>query len=311
MTTKASPIFIVGAPRSGTHLMRYCLSQHPKIYIAPETGYFLKIHGNRNNPFYSLRDKRSFGRLVSHRVLHGSGDPSMKEFVCFADDLAKRVEEAGPSEAALAEAVLSFFAEKKGKDWWGEKTPAHAFYLSEIRDVFPNALIIFMMRNPLNLVASFVASDLLPSSVFRAVSYLRLTQRALADEEEAVCRVSYEELTAHPEQVLQAVCAYLGTDFYGSMLRPGMRDSSYGAKSMEFDARIGIEATDTEKWKRILTSQQERDLRGLLGLGATRVPLLSRAKGAIDLARMRLSITKNRLGLEAILRPWSAWSGLD
>ena len=33
-----APVFVVGAPRSGTHLLRFCLSRHSRLHVGPETG---------------------------------------------------------------------------------------------------------------------------------------------------------------------------------------------------------------------------------------------------------------------------------
>lgn len=43
-----SPVFIVGAPRSGTTLLRVTLNRHSQLAVCGETHYFQRVYARRN-----------------------------------------------------------------------------------------------------------------------------------------------------------------------------------------------------------------------------------------------------------------------
>src|SRR6267378_254336 len=58
------PIFIVGAPRSGTTLLRNMLNRHPAIAICRETVFFQYVY-QRRRTFGSLGELRNRRRLIT------------------------------------------------------------------------------------------------------------------------------------------------------------------------------------------------------------------------------------------------------
>ncbi|MGA3187637.1 MAG: sulfotransferase, partial [Bryobacteraceae bacterium] len=57
------PIFIVGAPRSGTTLLRNMLNRHPDISMCRETGFFHYVY-SRRHVFGDLSQPQNRERLV-------------------------------------------------------------------------------------------------------------------------------------------------------------------------------------------------------------------------------------------------------
>lgn len=60
MPTLFNPIFIVGAPRSGTTLLQYMLRSHPDIYFPTgESHFIIPLYRNTEN-FGDLKNLRIF-----------------------------------------------------------------------------------------------------------------------------------------------------------------------------------------------------------------------------------------------------------
>jgi len=291
-----SPIFVVGIPRSGTHLMRYCLSRHSKLYIGPETGYFFRVYGNRKL-IPAAKIKAHAYQIIEK--LYRSGDPSMKEFEPLKEQLVQDIQQHGGNYRQTAEIILGTFAAHKQKPRWGEKTPWHIHYIAQIKHLFPKAKIICMNRDIKNMVASYLKSSHMPDDFAKAAATYLLCQRSMNKWKRHLLLVQYEDLIANPVHELQRVAEYLDELYEEVMLNPQMIDSSYEKEVMKFDANIGIMGTpqDKDKWKQVLTEKQVEVLNYLSGNGAYpvhswKVVFNIRVKAVV----MKLNILKNRWG---------------
>jgi hypothetical protein len=260
------PIFIVGAPRSGTTLMRYCLNRHSRIYIPPETYFFARIYGNRNLileqniPRYAVDIVE---RFLNYRFSEQS-NYHLKEYFQFKNKWIEQLSEGNYSYRDVAEIFFVKIAQNREKLRWGEKTPSHIFYIDFILELFPNAIIINMQRDPKNAIASYLYCSHLPDNFFLACAVYELSTIFARKYSHCLYTVQYEELTHFPERVLRHLCKYLGENFEMQMLKPGMRDSSYSKTAIEIDEKIGIIPDEAEKWKKYLTQQQSEFIDVLL-----------------------------------------------
>ena len=94
-SVSVNAIFIIGAPRSGTHLLRFSLSMSPEIWIAPETALMYKVFGGRLTLFGVLssfyKSKIGIGELISRLVLNNEYDSSICQLVEKKDLLVNRI----------------------------------------------------------------------------------------------------------------------------------------------------------------------------------------------------------------------------
>ena len=129
-----APIFVGGAPRSGTTLVRAILNAHPDIACGPE-----------------LRAFPALARLYKETV--ATVGPTLEAHYFFnADEL----------KASFRELMASFlepFHERSGKRFVAEKTPANALYFRELHKLFPESRFIHVVRDPRDVVASLIKMD--------------------------------------------------------------------------------------------------------------------------------------------------------
>jgi len=276
-----APIFIVGPPRSGTHLLRFCLSQHSRIYMAPETWFFIRVYGNRRLDRGLL--ERSGGAELVERILRQRGDPTMNDAAEMAEDLKAAVANAR-NYRDLAEQLFSAFAAPSGKPRWGEKTPLHALYLPQVFTLFPEAKVIFVLREPKNTIASTVKSGHVRADLTVSLA----TYMA--------CRTARNSFADHPGVMSLDYETLVGETFEPATLSPGMVDSSYSDSVMERSENITIQPDDPEKWRRGLNEEEGAFIDAILS-GETSA-LLSGAGRALVRERLKIAtrVTKNRLG---------------
>lgn len=291
------PIFVVGPARSGTHLLRFCLSQHSSIFVAPETAFFIKIYGNRRLDPKVFSEGRT--DMLVDSIISGSGDPSMHDWERHSFSLKKAVQGA-QNYRDFADRFFGKMAGIEGKKRWGEKTPLHAHYIPQILKVFPNARVLFMMRGAKNTIASTLTSGHVRWDIYTALAHFIdcQSQQARLVRRPEVMAIDYEALTAEPEPQLRAICDFLGESFEIAMLRPGMRDSSYSDEIMTRDETISINPDDPEKWCRGLSLDQGALVDQVVARrGQVLHPMLLMAR-----AKLAIRLQKNKAGYYHLLR---------
>lgn len=190
------PIFVVGAMRSGTTLMRLVLDSHENIGIAPETGVMRIVRANKFVPFW-MWGSEWFGRL------------GLRE-----DELNREL-------GAFYAGLLRRYADAHGKRRWGEKTPWHVWHLDEMALLWPDATFVATVRHPGGNVGSMVSKWHMPLG--RAIAHWSNVNRALISQFEhhgdrlLVCR--YEDLLFETEPTLRELVERLGEPWSPSMLR--------------------------------------------------------------------------------------------
>ncbi len=153
------PIFVVGASRSGTELMRSILNQHPSVRISTETHYFddlrvkLKGHEQRGLTEQEAYRCEVYFRTAMHRRYGHRSEPANLSLSQQA--LRGTAAMIGTGADAFFEAFCRLDAQQNGADRWGEKTPRHIFCLPEIMRAYPGAQIICMVRDPRAVIASY------------------------------------------------------------------------------------------------------------------------------------------------------------
>ena len=217
-----SPVFIVGLGRGGTTLLSRMLDAHSNIAILPETWWYVVL--DRLGCCEEFKDlwqtslffNEVWGNLKSYH------DPAAR---ILAGEASKEPRYVGPT-ARVLENLGRAYAKERNARIWGEKTPGHALWLPQIRDLFPRARMLFMMRDPRDVLVSYDdrwnggrrdTSYLVGIAAllkFYLVHLLYQTEFPL----EQVHWVKYEALTAQPAAELGEVCSFLGVDFEPSML---------------------------------------------------------------------------------------------
>lgn len=211
------PIFIVGAPRSGTTLLRNALNRHPRIAVCRETEFRHYVY-RRRRAFGGLNDRRNRERVVrEYLALERIRRTSLN-----LDDLASCLMEEGDSYPALFSSLLRFYMRAQGKQRWGEKTPDHALFADKLLAWYPGAMVVHILRDPRDVVASLLDMPSFPNSVFgNANLWLNFNRAAVsASRDPGYVLVRYESFVAEPERELRRLCDIFGESYSDEMLTP-------------------------------------------------------------------------------------------
>jgi L-amino acid N-acyltransferase YncA len=256
--TTTGPIFIIGANRSGTTLLRLMLNAHPRIAIPEELLYFRSDYAGV--PIESWR---------TPQLSEPKYEELIRTFATNTADLHPELDAPALIDRILGEeprdlrhpyqTVLDAWARLNGAARWGEKTPGNLFYVDIIHEMFPDAYFLYVVRDPRAGVASMQKADFFPDDVvFNAMSrrkHARVGPRLL-DAHVAPdhwMTVRYEDLTTAPEATLRDICALIGETYEPAMLQYHRTAASYmkekAATSFNAAATRPVTASKIDTWR--------------------------------------------------------------
>ncbi len=247
-----SPVFVVGLPRSGTTLMAVCLDRHPALDCGPETHLFAHLATVDQS---ALLDPGRWPDTATDFVCSLATDGVLVHDAAGIDRgrihaaLAARP----PSVVAMLESLTVIQAGDAGKPRWIEKTPRHLAYLPLIRNLWPDAAIIHMVRDPRARAVSMTrmpfGADSQVSNLLDGMFRDRAT-RAAVDADPRLLRVRLEDLVADPARELGRVCDFLGEPWMPAMLEGSAATAAIGANEWwKAEATAPIRKPAPDAWR--------------------------------------------------------------
>jgi len=202
------PLFVLSLPRSGSTLLQRVLGSYPEIDTASEPWILLALL----SPLHEDLPGRA-GRepLVARAVSD------------FCEQLPGGVDD---YRREMRETALRLYgrAAEPGVRYYLDKTPMYHLIVEDIIDLFPEAKVVFLWRNPLSVVASTVELfhegrwevSRYYMSLFRSVSDLTSSFARHGDRTHAV---RYEDLLNEDDRSWRSLMDYLDLRFDPSSLR--------------------------------------------------------------------------------------------
>jgi hypothetical protein len=216
------PVFVIGCPRSGTTLLTLMLSSHSRLAIPPETRFLLPVFRRRRS-FGDLRGKGNRRRLA--RTVVKKKGTKFRHLGLDPERVKKEIVEGPPTLGSALAAPYRLYAQDRGKARWGDKRPTYFRNVGLIRELFPDAQIVHLVRDPRDCVASLKRMRWWRQGVAGAtatwvhsVDCARRAQRTLPPD--SFFELRYEDLVADPQGQLEKLCSFLGEAFEETMLEP-------------------------------------------------------------------------------------------
>ncbi len=230
-SSDATPVLILGMPRSGTTLVEQIVSMHPEVGAGDELNFW-----NERGAAW-------------HRSVDGNEIPAVAKDSLDAEFLAK----AGPDYLGVLRAIAPTAARVT------DKMPFNFLWAGLIHLTFPRATIIHCRRAAVDTALSIHQTHFHPGLAFptggpELVAYFDCYQR-LTDHWRGVLpadrfiEVDYEELTREPEPVIRRIIAACGLAWNDACLRPEANPRAVRTPS-KWQTRQKIYRTSVARWRR-------------------------------------------------------------
>lgn len=286
MNISNNPIFIVGAPRSGTTLLQYMLRSHPNISIPTgESHFIIPLYRNAEN-FGDLTKTENIRRVLE-AMYQKSADFLDTDIHGIKFDIDRLTNELfNEGKHSIADIISALFEKNalgEGKQRWGEKTPYYVLHMKTLLEMFPTAQFIHLIRDGRDCALSMFERkhDFRVYNTFFAAKYWEIYVDAghrigkeLGDE--IYHEVRYEDLLDKPEITLQGICNFLNEPYNDNVLN--FKKSGQAGKTPLL--QNAVQKDNQAKWRSQMSLRQIATFEGAVGSTLTTFgyPLITDAK---------------------------------
>ncbi len=236
----ARPIFIIGAPRSGTSITTWALGQHPNIQPLPETAWISSLavgavlshakgsergrYSHLSNVDYPLAPFMArIGEAVDDIVHEVFAERCTRLYGAAAQDPGWHL-----SEAQLVQPMQVRRSATDPKERWIDGTPLNSFYITALAKLFPGAQFIHNLRRPDEVATSLEGFDKVgaePQALEDGLqTWIAHTENAWYAErglgQGRVFRLQFNRIADDPDRLFRELCEFLGEPYAPECLLP-------------------------------------------------------------------------------------------
>lgn len=234
------PIFIIGAPRSGTSILTWVLGQHPNIQPMPETSWIASLGtgaflsyaiGSERERFSHLSNvgfpqepfMRRIGEAIN-AIVHDVFEERCRIF--YGDYVARGEIRINPNNPTKHLQIRRAVDDPKRR--WVDGTPLNSQFLWPLIEMFPDAQFIHNLRKPHEVAASLEGFEAVGAQAQDLTTGLRTwithTENAWYGERvlgnRKAFRLDFERISREPEALLMDISTFLGEDYHPHCLIP-------------------------------------------------------------------------------------------
>lgn len=207
-------IFIISLPRSGSTLLQHIIAGHSTVGATAEPWVlFPAAYALRTNGLKADYDAY-VGYLALTEFLQQLKDGENRYYVAIRK---------------MALELYDAFLAEHSKQRFLDKTSRYYLILHELLQIFPEAKYVFLIRNPLAVLASFL--DVMVQGNWKRFAHpgirndllngYPLIQQGIRHFGDQAIVVRYEDLVFNPEATVKRLCSQIGLDYELGMVNYG------------------------------------------------------------------------------------------
>jgi hypothetical protein len=262
------PFFVFGSGRNGSTLLNRILNQHSKLSLPSEQNFLGQ--SIIKYKLYNFLNWRDLMKVIGGELYVEDGAHTWDKFdhkvlsdLIYLEDKCL--------QKAIDQIYRSTFSDTS-KIYWGDTTPQNSHYIKEIFSVFPEAKYVFLVRHPLDVVASYKSGtaetfgDLV--KIENAANFWKQTVKSYSymTNTSNIMLLRYEDLVNDSGNSLKALTKFLGIDFENQMLNypASAFSSALHQEPQHSNLKKNIFNSSIGNWKSVLSQQEVAQVQLLL-----------------------------------------------
>ena len=243
----ARPLFLIGAPRSGTTILTKLLNAHSEILLTNETAVFLQLNDIIRKSDAGVKSGILFGKAY-HRLWASHLRSHARQLIeSFYEDISAR-------------------ENKTAIKFWGEKHPHLSVCLPFVSDLYPDATYVYAVRDPRDVACSIAEMNGVP--VRKAID----SWRRFADTYEKFVEslpsenleiVKYEQLVSDYASVLSGLLNALGLSMDEASRQYLKRNKNKDSHDMQ--RTVDFSKKSVGRWSRDISREDHDYVRSKCG----------------------------------------------
>jgi hypothetical protein len=227
--TSELPVFILGAPRSGTTLIEQIIASHPKIYGAGELSFIKQIAYEKD---ITENQRESFpNKALTFSNIH--------------------------RDAGIYLSKINSIFDNKNILRVTDKMPSNFIYLGYILSMFPNAKIIHLKRHPVdtclsiyfqNFTSTHQYSFNLDNLIFFYREYFNLMKYWQGLYGDKILTIQYNDIVNNTESTAKSIINYCNLDWDANCLEHHKTERVIHTSS-QWQVRQPIYKSSQDRWK--------------------------------------------------------------
>jgi hypothetical protein len=257
------PIFITGFPRSGTTLVAAILDRHSSVTVTPETHFFETLQAVQD--LISAR----YDMCFVYRLLHA---PRMRDLSLNVADIYTLLSSPPITPQHIFQAVLTAYQRPRCKTRVGEKTPSHIMQADTLLNWYPQAKMIYVVRDGRDAISSLLKTPWRGHDILRlhAVSWRHSIQMARRMQHRFPDRflcVQYEDIVSHTENEVRRIDQFCGIQYESRQLDMSILTETVPQWELPWKSRVfqHMDSGRCGQWRREFTLEEQWALNCTIG----------------------------------------------
>jgi hypothetical protein len=232
------------------------LASHPNISMVRRTNMWRYFY----NRYGDLSQSDNFERCLTSMLQY----KRMRHLKPDADRIRREFWQGEPTYGRLFALFHEHNAQRAGKPRWGDKSLHTEHHADEVFEVYPDAKMIHMIRDPRDRYASMLKryerhEGRVAGATGRWLSSTRQAERNQQRYPDNYMNVCYETLASRPEETLHEICAFINEEYSSAMLTmngtPELRNRGGNSSYGDFEPGV-ISTRSIGRFREVLSSSE-------------------------------------------------------
>jgi hypothetical protein len=264
-----APVFVLGCGRSGTKMLYHTLLSAGGFAVYHAESNAFNLIGLRFGDLAKLNNRRA---LMDHwlrsKLFERSG--------LTREEIEPKILQDCHNAADFLRILMETIARKQGVERWAESTPLHLLYLPLIKKLFPDALIVHIIRDGRDVTVSLDRIGwikpfpwdkkrrlLVPALFWRwIVSKGRKYGRNMGGD---YMEVHFEDVVRKPRETLARLGAFIDHDLDQERIQQNAQGTLRDPNSSFRGDGQEVESNPIERWKTVLQKTEIAQVESLIG----------------------------------------------